>query len=276
VSWDISANMNHQGTPSLTTYSVLNGLSYSDRLSQAWSATARMSRLDQDAGTGAEAIWQWTGGLATRPLPTLSAAFTYTGSVNETHHTTSNGLTAFARGDLYPGVSAQANASGNYSTHADSTSSLDTSASASASLVPNRFATLTLQGSVARSTTYQGSENLGTLRFARVDGSATVVPAPALTFSGSVGTILLGAQPSTVASFLASFSPLRGDLQLTASYSRNLNTAAQSVTGVASVSARWNIRRGVYWTILYSLLDLTSPVQLADTRTLTTTLTIAL
>ena len=136
--------------------------------------------------------------------------------------------------------------------------------------------TLSVGGLYSRSLATSPEEGGIVTQFARVDASASVTPAPALSGSGTVSRVLIGAQPSTLGTLQLNYFPLRGDLQLAIAYSNTFDTAAAATTRILTPSLRWNIRRGVSLTSSYTLLRNVAPVQTLDSRALWVTLLITL
>ena len=73
-----------------------------------------------------------------------------------------------------------------------------------------------------------------------------------------------------------SFSPLRGEIQFSASYSRSLDSEAESVTQAISPSLRWALRPGVSLDLAYALLDSSAPIGQQHSRVFTANLLIVL
>jgi len=272
---DVSVNVSRRDTPSLTTYSIINGLTLAEKLRPTLGFNARLAQQDVDGGRGHEGQLQWSASLLAHPLPTLYDSLTYSGQLAERPGTVTQSLGFFNRAELYEGISAQANLSGNIGSLRAGGLSRSVSATAIASLIPNRFVTLTGTWLYNASWTSGGDQPESSSQFERVDGSLTVSPAPALSVSASVARVILGPRPTTLASFLGSYSPLRGDLQLSLSFSRSLDTALDATTQLASAGVRWNVRPGVVLSSAYTLLDSSAQVAAIRSRVFLTTLLIS-
>jgi hypothetical protein len=111
-------------------------------------------------------------------------------------------------------------------------------------------------------------------QFLRADGSITITPAPALSATATVNRVIVGLNPTTYATVNASYTPLRGDLQLSLGYSKTLDTFSQSTSELFSSAVRWNVRRGVFLTVAYTVAGTTAPALTTGARSLFTTLQI--
>ncbi|HYG68419.1 MAG TPA: hypothetical protein VD838_12185, partial [Anaeromyxobacteraceae bacterium] len=112
--------------------------------------------------------------------------------------------------------------------------------------------------------------------YARVDGSFSLTPAPALSGAGTISRIVWGERPTTLGTFQLNWFPLRGELQLALALSNTLDTAAEATTRLFTPSLRWNVRRGVAWTSSYTWLESDAPTQALSSRAFMTSLLITL
>jgi hypothetical protein len=271
---DLSASITRQTGPSLTYYALVNGLSLAHKLSRGVSASARAARLDSDDGGEHMGSWQWNAALAGNPLPTASWTLTYAGNANDRDQTTHT-LSGFARAQWYEGISSQASAAGVLATQGlRETRSFQTSGTTS--LAPNRY--VTVSGGALYSRSLDSDPEIGDVltQHARVDASVAVTPAPAVSGTGTVSRVLLGTRPTTFATVQLNFAPLRGDLQLALSYSKTLDTEADTTNEIFNPSLRWSIRRNISLTASYTFLETIAPVQTLTSRALTGTLLVVL
>lgn len=271
---DLSASVSRHSDPALTTYGVVNGLAGGHRLRERLSLTARVARQDSDVGQGHEGSWDWNAGLAGRPIPAAQWSVTYSGSQSER-----NGLThavgGLGRADFYEGIGAQASAVvSSRKLGPVTTRTLDVNGAAS--LTPNRVVSLTTGAQYSKS--WRIAPDAGVLwsQFLRVDGGLSLTPAPALSGAATVSRVLIGERPTTLATVQLNFSPLRGELQLSTSYSRTLDTEAQATTEVLVPSLRWAIRSQVTLTTSYTWLRSDSPVQVLASRVISANLLVSL
>jgi hypothetical protein len=146
----------------------------------------------------------------------------------------------------------------------------------STAFAANAHVTLTLGALYSR--TMQSDPDIGESwsQFARVDGTLSVAPAPALSATGTVSRVVIGLRPTTYATVNFNYAPLRGDVQLTVAYSETLDTQAEYRTRSFTPSLRWNIRGGTFLTASYALVETSAPVQTTDSRAFTTTLLVVL
>jgi hypothetical protein len=272
---DIQASVARQSTGSVTTYSVVNGLSFGHKLTATIAANARGARQDQDVGRGHEGIWLWTASLAGNPLTTAFWSLTYSGTANDRDSSIAHSGTALARADLYDGISAQANAGASTFSQGDRSAQAG-QASFTVSLTPNRW--VTLSSGVLYSRSVASSPELGDVltEFGRLDASVSLSPAPALSAAATVSRVFLAERPTTLSTLQLNYSPLRGDLQLAFAYSKTLDTTADATTESYGPSLRWNIRRGVSLTSAYTLLNDEAPAQLQHSRVVSVNLLVSL
>jgi hypothetical protein len=286
LDYDFSLYFNRQNNPGLSAYTLVNGLTFSSRLWATWTFNARIARQDSDPGRGHESQWQWTASLAVRPLPTLYAALTYSGLQNNIldhsqdppvqASTFLHSLSLFGRADLYEGVSLQANVAATSGLDVDLRASTVASGSATLALAPNPW--VALNATYTNSTTWASGGFLPESIVGSQQIYATLIatPFPSLSASAQVTWLLLPQHVSTLASFQVNFSPLRGDLQLSFSYTRTLNTASDSIAQYFSPSLRWNLLRGVFLNASYNLNDTWAPVGSLSSRIFATSLLIIL
>ena len=281
LSWDLSGSLERRISPTATLWSVTNGLSGQQGLTPTLQLTERVARQDGDFGQGRSGRVDWSAGLLWRPLPTLQGSIIYGGQYIDhqptldpatgTYYSTVGGMTnslaGLLRADLYEGLSAQVNANGGLHNQPGK-DTWSAGGNATLSVAPNRV--VSLAGGYA--TTYtlvitqEGDRTQTTL--ARADGSLTVRPTSALSASATVSRLLRGGTPTTTGSAQVNFAPLRGELQLTAAYSRSFDTATASTSELFAPSLRWNIRPGLQASAGYNLLRSRTQVGDSDVTTI--------
>lgn len=271
---DVSVTVSRQTEASRTLYSVINGLSAMQTLGAGITGNARVSRQDVDVGRGREGRLDWSAALVGRPLPTVLWSLTYAGD-STSHGEIGHSITGLGRADWWEGISSQARASGSIITEGARTARTG-QAAATTSLAPNRLMTLTVGGLYNRSFVSDPVSGDVVTDFARVDGSLSLAPAPALSGVGTVSRVLLGVRRTTYGTIQVNYFPLRGDLQLSIAYSKTLDTEADATTEVLSPSLRWNVRRGVSLASSYSLLKNATPVQTLCSRAFQATLLVTI
>lgn len=274
LAYDVAGTVTRQTNPALTSYTLVNGLSVARKLTRTLAASARGARQDVNDGSEHVGTWQWNGALTWNPLATAFTSVTYNGSRNDKDQTM-HALSALGRADWYEGITSQASGTGSITTQGLRVSRSG-QATGTTSFSPNPYVTLSVGGLYSRTLVNDPDAGDTLTRYGRVDGTISLYPAPALTASGSVSRVFLGDRPTTFASLQGSFSPLRSDLQLSVSYSKTLDTEAQSTTELLAPSLRWNIRSGVSLTVAYTGLHIVSPAQTQSTRALTANLLVVL
>jgi hypothetical protein len=274
LAYDVSGTVGRRTNPSVSSYTLVNGLSVAHKLAPTLGANARGARQDSNDGNAHEGLWQWSAALAWTPLRTAFATLTYSGSRSDAGQTT-HAVGALGRADWYEGITTQASGTASI-TRLGLVVSQNGQASGTTSFSPNPYVTLSVGGLYSR--TFVSDPDLGdTLtQYGRVDGTMSLYPAPALTASGTVSRVFLGERPSTFASVQGAFSPLRGELQLAVSYAKTLDTDTRSTTEQLAPSLRWQIRSGLSLTVAYTDLRSSTPALSQSTRALTGSLLVVL
>jgi len=272
VAWDLAGTVAKQTGPDRTTYSLVNGVSTLHRPVEWLSTQARVARLDSYDGLVHLGQFQWSAGAAATPIPTASVSTTYSGSSYDDGRLENAG-TLFGRADWYQGVSSQASASFSLAAQA-LRKARTTSFTASTSLAPNRY--VTLSGGALYSYQWMSDPDQGVTwsQFLRGDGSLTLTPAPALSATATVSRVIIGVNPTTFATFNANFTPLRGEVQLSMSYAKNLDSFSQTTSELFASALRWNVRGGVFLTVAYTIAGTGAPALTTSSRSLFTTLQI--
>ena len=274
LTYDFSGNLTHQTEPSRSTYALSNGLSVHANPRPGLAANARGARVDTNDGVHHEGQWEWSGGLAGRPLPTASWSLTYNGRYTDDHKLDNSG-TAFARAEWWEGIASQASGTGSISTQGLRVART-VQANGSTSFAPNPRVALTVGALYSRTMLSDPEIGESWSQFARVDGTLSLTPGPAFSATATVSRGLIAIRPTTYGTLNLNYAPFRGDVQLSIAYSETLDTAAQYRTRSFTPSLRWNIRGGTFLTASYALVQTSAPVQTTDSRAFTTTLLIVL
>ncbi len=267
LTYDASAVVTHSNRPLLITYSVVNGLSLQRPLGTRTTLMARADRTDSDAGAGHDALNRWTGSVSAELLPTLGGTIAYTGQLAQHPHSTvlSNSATAFARADLYEGVSASATTSASWAHDDVAGTTRGATASGSVSVVPNRVISTSGSGSYSYTVQTGGGRPDRTDRRGVLEAAASVSPFRALALSGSVTRLFSGATAATFLNFSGALSLFPGgDLQLRYLYQESLDTAAEQRTRSHGPGLRWNIRPGWFFNAAYTFQAASAPEQKQD------------
>ncbi|HUJ25227.1 MAG TPA: hypothetical protein VLW85_04360, partial [Myxococcales bacterium] len=106
---DVNGIVSHNtatGQPTLNTWLLTEGLSYTRKLSPVVLLNARVSRQDDDQSFGHEGLFIYTASLAVTPLPTLSHSLIYSGQSiwNQQGFGDSNSLSFYNRLAPYRGI----------------------------------------------------------------------------------------------------------------------------------------------------------------------------
>jgi hypothetical protein len=277
--YDFSGTITRLNSPSLTTWIVANGLSYSEQLGPRATGAARIERSDSQGGAGHDATTRWSGSVSYDPLATLGGTLAYTGSLSQrpSGETLGNSVSLLARAEFYQGISASGTSSASLTRTETGREVRTTSVSASASIIPNRFVSTSANGAYSWSlSTGAGQPALQSQR-GTVEGSLSLAPFPSLSLTGSIARQFGTSFATTLYAFSGAFSPLRGGALVFAyAYQETYDTGSLTRTRSHGPSARWNIRPRWYLSANYSFQDTTTPAQSMMGRALVANLVIAL
>jgi hypothetical protein len=237
-------------------WQVTNGLALAHRLGPKTSMSANLIR--SDVGDAERHDWrlQYGTSLTATPLPTLTTGASFSGYYAP-ESSRGNGVSAFARAALYPGVDVSANTGYSVSTAADDRTTQSVSGSGTTSVVPVRWLSFNGGAVTSHSSASGGGLPDTTARSTRLDAGMAFHPFPALFFSAGVSRIFgSGVRATTLLNFSATYSPFREEaLLLSLGHSQNFETATQTRSRVSSASSRWNFATWAYLEASYALLD---------------------
>jgi len=262
--YDFNGIVSHNtatGAPPLNTWILINGLSYTRKLTKILLFDARIARQDDDQSLGHEGLFLYTASLSATPLPTLSESLVYSGQSiwNPAGFGNQNTISFYNRAIPYRGIGLLAGAAYSVTSNPDSTLLRSGSATVSGTIQPHRALTLTgtYGHSVSKTTGGNRLESLSVTD--RFDGGITWNPFPALYAAGGLSRVITETRPQTLANASVSFSPFPdGTLQVGVTYSDTYQNPGQR-TRILSPTARWNVRPGTMLTASYSLLETNAP-----------------
>jgi hypothetical protein len=276
--YEFTTSLTHNSTAGLSTYSFGNALSLATGLARGLSLSARVQRTD--AGGQSQAYGStnyWTASLAYDPFPTLGFVATYFGTVSQGSYVPAFGQPAVTgtrlnnsfqlsmRMDLYQGVSLFGNASYALAHGANGSDSTTLSGTFGATVALNRA--LSLTASVLASDVRGDGIEVRSSQYARVDTTLTVTPFPALYVSAGYGHYTTGLGPADVLLVNGTFSPFpNNDLQLRFGYNDSLDTGLDFRNRLWGPGLRWNIRRGTWLDVTYSVYDNYTPTLTSHSR----------
>jgi hypothetical protein len=219
-------------------------------------------------------------------MPTLYAALTYSGQLNQTYDrlvqppvpasTFLQTLNFLGRADLYEGVNLLLSMTGANYLDIDQRASTSFTGNATLSLTPNPWVSLTsgFTGTVGWSSGGYLPDTVSQTE--QLTGTLILTPIPALSASATGTWLIVGQRPSVYATFQVNYSPLRGDLQFGFAYNRTLDTASDAITQYLSPTVRWTIRPGVFLNVIYNLTQTSGPIVATSSSVFTTNLIITL
>ena len=290
LSWDLSALAERRISPSVGTWNVLNSFTASQWLTRALQLNERIARQDGDEGLGHYGQTDWSAGLVWRPLQTLSGSLIYSGQFIDSRPTLdldtglyvnhpvgfNHSLTSLVRADLYEGISALVNAGWNLQNEYSGVNRWTGTLNATVSVTPNPWVSFTLGWLSNLNLLQVPDEPTVSFTTGRIDASVTLRPTNALSAIATVTRLVLGGTPNTFGTVQLNYSPFRGDLQLSISYSKTFDTAAQSTIEQFTPGLRWNVRPGIQFTATYTILNTSAPVSQTHSRSLSLGLSILL
>ena len=282
LSWDITALGERRTSPGITTWSLMNTLAASQWLARGLQLSERISRQDGDQGLGHYGQSDWSAGLLWRPLATFTGSLIYSGQFIDARPTLdvktgqyviqpvgfNHSISTLARADLYEGLSALVNVTGGLQNFYDGTNIWSGTFNATTTVTPNPWVSFTLGWLSSLSLLQAVDEPVVNNSSGRVEASVTIRPTTAISAIGTVTRIVYGGPSTTYGTVQLNFSPFRGDLQLSISYSKTFDTTAQSTLELFTPSLRWNIRPGIQLTGSYTLLNSAAPVSQTHSRSL--------
>jgi hypothetical protein len=237
-------------------WQVTNGLALAHRLSPKTSMAANVIR--SDSGDAERHVWrfQYGASLTSIPLPTLTTGAAFSGYLAP-ESSRGNGVSAFARAALYPGVDVSANTGYNVSRAPDDRTTQSVSATGATSIIPVRWLSFNGGAVTSQSRATGGGLPDATSRSTRLDSGMAFHPFPALFFSAGVSRIFgTSVRATTLVNFGATYSPFReGALLLSLGHSQNFETATNTRSRVSSASSRWNFASWAFVEASYALLD---------------------
>jgi len=276
--WDGFGDVSRTSDQDFTQWIVTNGLSFTKRVTDPMVLSGRVERSDDEAGGGRETSHRANLSAAFDPLPTVGStmavnALRYDGPAGGR---TESGSQLGLRLDLYSGVSLTAQGDFTYSWTDEGVNTRRVSGTGNGSITP--YKTLTLAGSFNYTDSLKTSSGLADVRDrrARVDGSASWAPMPALAIAASVGRELYQ-HIGNLFTVNAQASPFReGALQLSFTYAETLDTIADSRTRTFGPTLRWRFATRGHLEMAYTNNRTRTAITTTDSQVLYARLTINL
>lgn len=279
LSHDVSVSLTHPTDGGPTTWLLVNGLSATQRTTRTLTLSGRVAEQESDAGSGRTSSLQWSASASHQPLPTLGEGLTYSGQLTHPAGRTdlSNSLGAYARAQLYTGVSATANASASLTSSSTGASSRATGATIGASIVPNRVVTLaTTYGFSTADTSTPGQPSSSSTR-QRADATASFTPFPALYASAGVTRSFGTGRPATLGHLALNLSPFPdGQVLFRVSYTDAFDSSLDARTQTFTPTLRWTVAPRAYLDLAYSDIRTASPVESSRIQTASANFTLSL
>lgn len=245
--------------PTTKTYLVANGLTFLRRLSEIFTAMARLSRQDYDQGRGHEGAFLYTASLTANELPTLGHTLTYSGQTTMAADGTTviNSVSLFNRATPYRGVALLATFSWNDTLNPIGQTLRTNVVTVDATVQPNEKLTLGATYGRTGSVILGGAAPVSLQQYFL--GRASFNPFAAFYVSGSVQRTITNNQGYTLANVTGAFSPFPGgNLQFTLSFNETVDTS-NNLTRLITPGLRWNIARSAVLTVTYGINDTTGP-----------------
>lgn len=245
-----------------STRNLSNALSFSQRLSDVFSLSARGAREDGSEAERDFVSYPYSAALRAAWLPTLRQSLVFSGLRTETEGETRRFQSIFLQSsaELYRGVTADLGIGRSRSTEPDGRRIESTQITGSATLIPHPKVTMNLLLQRRDSDTRNAGDT--PVAEAARDLTASEIsvgwrPFPALyAFWKYRLEEQTGQDDRTLENYNLSWSPFPdGSLQLSFNYDETFRSELDSETQIASASARWNITRSRYLQVSYFRSD---------------------
>jgi len=282
LSYELATTLAHDsgtGRASRFLYSVTNSLVSSLALRPTVSLDSRLERTDLDNGQGKEWLDRLSASLGWRPLAALGGSLTYTGQLQDGRlgRELSSVVLLSARAEPYGGVTVFTSLGYGLRDLKEGRHGNDLSALVSATLVPNAWLTLTGGFSQVDAHTSGGGLPDQDTSQARLEGTATLSPFPALLASGGVARLWTSGVGQNLYNLAVTLAPFPGgDLYLGFLYSETIDERTQVRTRNWGPALRWKIHGASTFDAAYTVLDGRAPAQDVHTEAFTARLSVAL
>lgn len=262
--YDNSVSLSHANDPSFEyAWTMVNGMSYGQRLHRMLMLRARLDRSDTDARIGHSADNRLSATLVADPIPAVTAAATASGQISQTPLGTGHRETVslMTRLDPYRGVNLGANGTVTFGTNELGQATRGRLLGTSLSLLPHPKATVAASYSFSEAEVSGGGLPARSTTLQSLEGTLSYQPFRALFASLGATRTISGGPPATLASVVVGFSPFPdGSLLVRGAYSDTLDTFSDLRTRTMGPSMRWNIVRGSYLDLSYTRQETFSPV----------------
>lgn len=271
LTYDFTGSLSHQNVFNLRSWSITNGLSFSERLSRVFFTSARVERTDSgQEGRPHAGTTRWSASLSAEPIPAAGASLVYSGQYQEgtveqfaaLGSVLTNSVTLSARADPYQGVSLSASVGYNYASAEEGRRSSGGNLGVNLTLTPHQTIVFTASYAATRNDVSGGGLPDRTDQNSALQATVSFTPVSAFFLSaGAYRSIGFGAiKPSTLANFSVGLSPFpRGQLLLRFGFNETLDTASEARTRLYGPGLRWNIRSGAYLDAAYTWTESVQP-----------------
>lgn len=262
-------------SPSQTRYLMSNGISINHTFNSVFSAGVRVAREDGKETNGRLSAYSYNASIRATPLRTLSHSLVFSGRIEDigSESTDTKSIFLYNNAELYKGVNVNLSGGLSILTAETGRKTENVLMNLGTSLVPHRALTIDLNYS--DTTTNQsggGKEDTSTFT-RRGEISFTYTPFRTVYIFTSVGIISEKDKDTNfIQNYAATWSPFQnGALQFNFSYNESLNSEDNGKDRRFTPSIRWNVSRGAYLDISYTISKSTSASQALDMKTFYTT-----
>jgi hypothetical protein len=246
-----------------------NGLSLSRRLRPWLTGAAQVARDDVDEPAGERTIYRYGASLAATPMRALSHSAVYSGRTEETEEGTivRHSLFLNNRAALYRGIDVLLNGGVSEWRREDGAKTRSRLVNFGSEITPHRTMTWSLFYSYDRSERTGGQRPDATVSTRRARAAVSWNPLPAVNFFGSADAVDRPEGRTTLYNWAANWSPFRdGALQISFAYSESLRPEEDGSDRLISPVLRWEMRRGTFLDLSYSLVESKTRAQETETR----------
>jgi hypothetical protein len=266
--------------PGITSYTLGNSLSLSQRLSRVLTGTARVAREDAGGSSpGAGRLtYLYSAALMAVPLPTLSSSLVMSGSRTEAQGVTSNNNSLFLANSarLYKGIDVSLSGGASRSSSSTGTDAESTTINFGAGVTPHRNMTINVNyGTTTSRSSVEGMERPPN-RTQNATGSATYRPVETVYLVYSISEFSSTNSPrQTSQNYSASWAPLSsGALQVSFSYSENVRAGlGEGFDRAKSAGVSWRVGPRMFLSAGYSVVKSETVTLISESKSFSADLT---
>ena len=251
-----------EGEPLSISYTISNGLSLDQRLSDIFFLSTRVAREDISSTAGHSVGYAYNASLRATPLKNLSDTLVYSGrtDIKPAGTATTNSFYLFNTAELYRGVNMNLGGGLNFGTSETGTSMQGSNLLFGLSLVPHRLLTMNANYTLNRSSQSGGGAPDSSSSSQRGEISAAWRPFTTLYLFAGVGFLdQQTGKMDVTQNYGVNWSPFPdGTLQFNFAFSENMRTVNSEQTRLITPSLSWQITSRILFDLAYPMVTTTS------------------